>query len=343
MFTFSLMKVVILSDMNWREHLRDLTWQQANSFTEDQLHEARYERIARYFEIIISEKADLVLLAGDITGDGFCGHGYQYALLSLLSLLEKRHIPSAFITGNHDPDPYFEAFLNGVSTLHYTQHISNALVNIEGLNVLGINFYCTKSKSSLNKLLKKYKDNSLDICLAHSEIKRRIRLFDTNASLIVTGHYDRKLFPFRDSIFISLDNDSSEVSYATAVFESGRLMESKICIRKDEARTIYLPHVTGNIISPYLYSDTKVVASFEQLESANDESFLDEEGNDWTYLKYLRGRSHQSAYISMFSYKKNKEQLDEILPIAKLKKLKISPGYRISSLFIRDYLGKIKK
>ncbi len=341
MFTFSLMKVVILSDLNWRDHLRDLTWQDVIAFSEDHLYEPRFERIARYFEIIIAEKADLVLLAGDITGDGFCGHGYQYALLTLLSLLERRNIQSAFITGNHDPSPYYDELLKGASTFNHTQHISNTLVNIKGLNILGINFHCTKSKSTLNKLLKKYTDTAIDICIAHSEIKRRIRLFDTHAPLIVTGHYDRKLFPFRDSIFVSLDNDSSEVSYATALFDNGNLKESRICIRHNVERTIYLPQLVGNPISTYLYSDSKPVASFEKLEAAHDSSFLDDEGNDWTYLKYLRGRQHHAAYKSMYSYKVNKKQLEGLLPIAKLHKLKISPGYQISSLFVRDYIGAV--
>ncbi len=335
------MKVVILSDLNWQDHLRDLTWQHVVAFTEDHLYEPRYERIARYFEIIIAEKAELVLLAGDITGDGFCGHGYQYALLSLLSLLEKRNIPSAFITGNHDLSPYFDEFLKHARTFTYTQHISNTLVTIHGLNILGINFHCTTSKSTLNKVIKEHKDTAVHICIAHSEIKRRIRLFDSGAPLILTGHYDRKLFSFRDSVFVSLDNDSSEVSYATALFNNGNLIESRICIRQHVERTIYLPQITGHDSSPYLYSESKAVASFEKLEAAHDSSFQDNEGNDWTYLKYLRGRQQLAAYKSMYSYKKNKEQLNGLLPIANLHRMQISPGYRISSLFVRDYIGRI--
>jgi len=72
-------------------------------FKESDLSKVRYERIRRYYDIILNEKADLVLFAGDITGDGFCGHGFQNALISLLKLLEEKAIPSLFISGNHDP------------------------------------------------------------------------------------------------------------------------------------------------------------------------------------------------------------------------------------------------
>ena len=335
------MKVVILSDLNWRDHLRDLQWNDVLQFTEADLDNPAFERIARNYQIIIQEQAELVLLAGDITGDGFCGHGFQYALLALVSLLEQKGIPSAYITGNHDPSPYFDEFVEGSKQFKLTHHISNKLITINGLNVLGINFHCTKSKSSLNKVLIENKETPVHICLAHSEIKRRIRLFDTHAQLIVTGHYDRKLFPFRQSVFISLDNDSEEVSYATAVFENGELLESSICIRQNEHRTIYLPYKINQAISPYLFSEGKAVASFDKLEAAHDSSFRDDEGNDWTYLKYLRGLNHRAAYESLYYYKKEKMELEGLLPLSDIHKLKISPGYRISSLFIRDYIGKV--
>ncbi len=335
------MKVVILSDLNWRDHLRDLTWNDVLQFNEAHLDNPAFERIARYYQIILKEQADLVLLAGDITGDGFCGHGFQYALLALLSLLEQRQIPSAYITGNHDPSPYFDEFLEGAEQFEMTHHISNKLISIDVLNILGVNFHCTKSKSSLNKVIKENRETPIHICMAHSEIKRRIRLFDTQAQLIATGHYDRKLFPFRESVFISLDNDSEEVSYATAIFQNGNLIESNICIRQDEHRTIYLPYNKGQSISPYLFSEGKAIATFDKLEAAHDSSFQDEEGNDWAYLKYLRGLAHRAAYDSLYSYKKEKKEIDGKLPLSDIHKLKISPGYRISSLFIRDYIGRV--
>jgi len=334
------MKVVILSDLNWHDHLRDMTLQDAISFEEEQLYEPAYERIARYFAIIIAERADLVLFSGDITGDGSCGHGFHHALLALLQLLENRRIPSAFINGNHDPNPYWKHLRKRTTQLQYTRSINNKLEIIGGLKILGIDFYCTKSKPTLKELLAKHQSSDIDICIAHSEIKRRIRLFDTAASLIVTGHYDRKIFPFRQSTFISLDNDSAEVSYATALFEGHKLVESRLCIRQDVNRLIYVPSSPGNPISPHLHSEGQAIASFAKLEAAHKSSFMDKEGSDWTYIKYMRGTKQREAYESLFAYKQTGKEDPELRPLSQVRNLRISPGYKISGVFIEDYIGR---
>ena len=64
--------ILVLSDLNWSAHLRGLTAEDVYAFTEEDLESHRFERIRRYFEIILKENADLVLFAGDVTGDGFC-------------------------------------------------------------------------------------------------------------------------------------------------------------------------------------------------------------------------------------------------------------------------------
>ena len=50
--------------------------------------------------------------------------------------------------------------------------------------------------------------------MAHAQLKRRIRLFDIPTKYIFTGHYDRKIFAHRETIFVALDNDSHVVSYS---------------------------------------------------------------------------------------------------------------------------------
>jgi len=91
-------KVLFLSDLNWHPHLRSISNAEVLQFTESDLQKDRYQRITRYISIVDKEHPDLVLLAGDITGDGSCGHGFQNALKIFFLLLESRKIPSYFIS-----------------------------------------------------------------------------------------------------------------------------------------------------------------------------------------------------------------------------------------------------
>ncbi|MEE9438128.1 MAG: metallophosphoesterase, partial [Saprospiraceae bacterium] len=210
------MKTIILSDLYWEGHLRSITEDEIEKFRNEDIDKTRYFSIKRYLNIILEEKANLVLFAGDVTGDGSCGHGFQYAFLILLKILESLKIDTCYISGNHDEPPYYSIVNNRVRDYKYIKEISNKTIDINGVKVLGIPYETTYSKTKIKALYKIIEEDKhqYDIIIAHSQLKRRIQLFDIDTKVIITGHYDRKIMAFNQSAFISLDNDSSEISYA---------------------------------------------------------------------------------------------------------------------------------
>lgn len=213
-------KVLVLSDLFWESHLKGLTEKEVNTFTLKKLGKSRYHCIKKYASIVVHEKPSIVLFAGDITGDGSCGHGYERAFIMLLMVLESQGIPSITIPGNHDPEEHYAEVRKRISLLKYAQEGSDKRIEIKGKRILGIPYATTKRKKKLKKLINQYK-GQVDIVLAHSPLKRRTWLFDFNAPLVVTGHFDQKLTSIFETVFISLNNNwEDNVSYASVVMSA---------------------------------------------------------------------------------------------------------------------------
>lgn len=337
------MRILFLSDLNWEAHLRSITTTEVQQFTEERLSLLRYERIRRYFNLILSEKADLVLFSGDITGDGSCGHGFHAAFTILLQLLENRQIPSAFIRGNHDPEPYYTNLLAYCSDFKYTQEISEKKVKVLGLNILGVSYDCSKSKRKLNALIAAHKDSSLDIVLAHSQIKRRIYHFDFNTEYILTGHYDRKLLAHRDTVFLALDNDSEEISYA--VLDKNKQKDDIVGIKIKRNEDVFALYENKTSLlagqrTVVLHLNDEPYLDLLKLENASNEA-LSRDGLHYLYLKYLRGINYSSSLDSMYHMKHHKS-LDKFdLSLNQLHGLPITANYQISESMIEDYLGDV--
>jgi len=333
-------KILILSDLNWHPHLRSISDTEVSDFLESDLTNERYQRISRYISIVDKENPEIVLLSGDITGDGSCGHGFQNALKIFFLLLETRKIQSYFISGNHDPDKNYSDLLKFTHQLSFPQEISNQMINYKGLNILGINFDCSASLTRMKQMLSDLEGLPVDICLAHSEIKRRIRLFETNASLIVTGHYDRKLMPFMNSIFISLDNDWEEVSYATAVFQNGYLLQASLHIRQDQNTTLTLEQKKeAKARSSIMTANGQPALDLEKIESYPDSALKDDGGENWVYLKHLRGINLRQVYTTLWKTK-NEIGLDiHDLALSDVYKLPVTANYKISRSLMNDYLN----
>ncbi len=335
--------IVILSDLNWDAHLRSITPQEIINFQLDDLSLDRYERVRRYFEIVKREKADLVLLAGDVTGDGFCGHGFQYALILLLSLFEKEKIPCLFISGNHDPDENFDIVKDWIQNFTQVNEISSKLVNVLGLKILGVNYDTSKSKASIKKLLKENTED-IDIILAHSTIKRRILHFDFNTDYIITGHYDRKLLAHRNTVFIALDNDSEEVSYAVITKNAKFTDHVSLKIRMDRETLFSLSDSFDQLNSTNRNSILEVNGhpTFDllKLENASAQS-LARDGAHFLFLKYMRGINYSCSLDTMYRMKnKITPELGD-LSLNQLHGLPITANYKISESMIEDYLGNV--
>ena len=183
-----------------------------------------------------------------------------------------------------------------------------------------------------------------DILLAHSELKRRIRLIELNAKVICTGHYDRKMFMHREQVFISLDNDWAEVSYATLDWGSN----PKVCFKvKQNKDTTFSLEENWALLVEKTRNETLLVngnpaIDLNVIESYPDEALIDDSGESLLYLKYLRGTNYSKALETLMKVK-NKETLeDEDLSLTELFGFAIAPNYRISRRLIFDYLPKKK-
>lgn len=341
--TVERLNIIALSDLNWDPHLRNLNVQQYTDFSLSDLELPRYERISRYYQLILKEQADLVLFLGDLTGDGFCGHGFQYAFTILLKLLEQKEIPSLYISGNHDPDANYNVVQDLTKSFKFTQEISQQTVQLFGLNFMGINYNCSKSKTQLKKQLKE-SSGQPDILLAHSQIKRRIRHFDFGAQYIFTGHYDRKLFSHRQTVFTALDNDSEEISYALLQKRKNHSDEISIKIKQNKEVTFSFTENVEALLSGQRNNilDINGQAAFDllKLENASDQS-LSRDGEHYLYLKYLRGINYASSLDTMYRMGQGLPPLLQDLSLNQLNGLPITASYKISEAMIEDYLGDV--
>ena len=337
------MKIITFSDLNWSGHLRSITKEEVLNFKTSDLQKDRYERIARYYQITLEEDANLVLFAGDVTGDGFCGHGFHYAFIILLQLLEEKKIHSLFISGNHDPSEYYNQVKDWIKTFQYVKEISNKCEIVDGIKIQGLNYDCSKSKRALAKTLKN-QEQAIDILLAHSQIKRRIRHFDFPCSYIFTGHYDRKLFAHRNKVFIALDNDYEEVSYAVLSKNENAKDSISIKIRHTKDHTFGFKEEVNELLQGIRNNMLEIngIPSYDlvKFENASDAS-LSRDGDHFLYLKYLRGINYANSLDTMYKMKQNIPLDMSDLSLNQIHGLPITASYQISERMIEDYLGNV--
>ena len=337
------MNITILSDLNWESHLRSISQREVEDFDKSKLNISRYDSIRKYYTIIKDEDSDLVLFAGDVTGDGSCGHGFHYAFILLLKLLEEDEISSAYIRGNHDEEAYYELVNQFTNHLKYANEISNQCVVILGLKILGIDYQQSKSKTQLKNLLAT-SDDIYDIVIAHSQLKRRIRLFELQTNYIFTGHYDRKLFHFDQSTYISLDNDVYEISYATLQKKENESDLLSIKIKESNDVTLSLDEEV-NYLKLGKRTNKISINGIPTLEIDPIEkthlNALTEGTRDYSYLKFIRGLAYQKSLQTLQKIKANQKLENTDLELKEVIKLQIINNYRISESLIEDYLGNV--
>jgi len=339
------MKIVVLSDLGWEAHLKTITQRELLGFNLDSLSKLRYASILKYYEIILDEGAELVIFAGDVTGDGSCGHGYHFAFIILLSLLEYKGIQSYFINGNHDEEGYFQTVVEYTKNFKYTEEISGRIVSYNGLKFYGINFFETLSKTKIKKHLKEVGEEPIDILVAHSTLKRRIRLFDFNTKYIFTGHFDRKLLAHKSTAFVALDNDFSDISYAT--LQIGDLGESEIAIkvRTTDKTSLSFEENVSSLLKGERNSMLKVNGNptfdLAKIETASVKKNSGEGNGQYLFLKYLRGINYKKSLVTMDKLKQDIPLSETDIPLLKLKGLPIISTYKISESMIEDYLGNV--
>jgi len=333
------MKIIILSDLNWEAHLRSVSLSEVDDATLESIMIPRYYSIQRYLEIILEEKADLVIIAGDVTGDGSCGHGFHNAFKILLSALEQLEITSVFISGNHDEPVYYEEVLQYAEGLKYAQDISNRQVSVNGLILLGVPYETTYSKSKIESLLSTFDERS-DIVVAHSQLKRRIRLFDLDTRLIVTGHYDRKLFDYDDRTFVSLDNDAIDISYATIETYFGGF-KVNLNIKTNDGVVFRYQEDSGKSERSHVMSVNEDPAiDLRAMEMHADANLVDSDGNSVAYMKYIRGIHYQKLLSRLHQVKADETLRPTLSVTSQVIGLQITESYKVSESLVIDYLGK---
>jgi len=353
------MKILTLSDLNWLINLKEIKDDDIGNIREENLNDDRYIGIKLYLNIINDEQPDLVLFAGDITGDGSCGHGYQNAMKILLNILELKKTHSFLISGDHDTIENYAELVAHTITLKYAQDISNQFIEHKGIKLLGISFRKQKIKKELKELIN---SQEIDIILSHMELKRRIWLFDFNTKFIITGHFDRKLVPIENKVFISLNNDIQTISYCVLKKlnkTSNWDINYKILEPKDgKLKTISVTENYNDLLlnkrnSHFKYdgeqrsfSPLKDVFNYYKKTKPKTEREINKMQENFQLslygMGYLRGQNYKIGIERIRKIKKEKQFLtkDEESGLLNLEICNIMAGYKISKIMIVDYIGK---
>lgn len=196
--------------------ISDIHWESSTKETNGKIVEQ--ENKLEFLKNKISKiKPSLVLMAGDVIGDGSCHDIHVGEFLDLLEFLNKEKVHSFFIKGNHDDVPAYESLLRDIEGLTYVKEISNKMVEFNKIKILGIPFSFTHKLNNLRKINETFPEQ-VDIILAHSEYVRRIWLFDLKSKFIITGHFDEQLCQILDKVLIALGN--FPYSYAIIDYET---------------------------------------------------------------------------------------------------------------------------
>lgn len=333
--------ILILSDLNWHLDSKRINREDIFLLYETKVvgHGQRFYSVGTYFEIIKSQNPSLIIFSGDVTGDGSCGHGYHTAFYYLLSLLQIEGIPTLFIKGDNDLDEYYTAVVQNLSSLPLVTEISDSVVNIQGLRILGISYETTADKSALQAMLTEVKDQSFDLVVCHAQLKRRTALIDLKCKTLITGHFDHKLFEFSGKTFISLGNDSEVINYATIRIEQDGLKYS-YNFYNPKRRLIITYRLNPSDSSEDLYiNDVPVdIAEYESLKLPQSGYAKDKNALALS-IKFLRGKTYKEALELMMKIKSGQTAMDKAL-ITRHMKVNITAKHKLSKTMLVDYVGK---
>jgi hypothetical protein len=367
------MKIMVLSDLFWGRKYK-VTEKQFDSLTSGNLKKLSNKKVEEYYNLVKQESPDILVLAGDITGDGFCGHGHHYALCSLIKMLTKTDIIILMISGNHDEEQYYNTVLEYAEKQNNVFDISGKIHEFYGLKFYGLPYDVSKTKITLKNALEAVKNEPIDFLIAHAELKRRTHLFDFKAKCIITGHFDCKLAWIDNKVFISHGNDWHNTNYSVLYLVNNKILSVKYCISNYGKETVCYEENLNNIKKgnkKALLKQGETDINLLKIENEPDNPFIrlflnaietdlgtkeariyrdkelvkmesnklhkkifEEHGN----IKYLRGKNYKTAIETLLKAKITSDVTKEEL--LSLTDLKISSGYKCSKETIADYLGK---
>ena len=331
-------RIIILSDLNWHIGSKRINRADILMLFESRTIGSgqRFSRVDDYYKTLTAHNPTLVIFAGDVTGDGSCGHGFQTAFYYLLCLLQLQEIPTLFIRGDNDLDSYYKAVVQGLPSLPLVKEFSDSTVNIQGLNILGISYHTTADKKQLNTLLDQVQDMQFDITIGHSPLKRRTALLDINTNCLVSGHFDNKLFYIDSKTFISLSNDSEIINYVTITYEAGIPTYNYLFANPRKHLQISYVYQSGR---DHLYlNDIPVnVSEYEKLELPQTKYDKDKNALALS-IKYLRGQAYKSSLELMQKLRSGELKMESSLLSQQLKN-QITSKHTLSKTMLVDYLG----
>lgn len=321
------MKILVLSDLFWNSESREIKLSQVFKMkTSEILNHSKFSRVKFYFDIVTKNSPDLLLLCGDITGDGSCGHGYTSSIAAFLRLVDAKKTKTRYISGNHDEPQFYNKLKKHFYNYKNVNDVSNKVEEVDGLKLLGLSWEQTKTKASFRKA---FTSEQLDIIFCHCEHRRRLKLFDYNASIIITGHYDLKVINPNNKTFISLDNDTIRESNFVTI--EGNLKKQKITFS-------VLSHITGKLIYFKFIKSNKSLS----LEETNYEKGNLYNYHNFTNINYLNNIQFEKVIERLQKVKNaglnpSSKELEEILSV------RINQNLKVSRKFISEAIPNFDK
>ena len=339
-----MLKILVLSDLNWHENSKKINREDIFKILETQRagSGARFQKVLKYWKLVQDENPQIVLFAGDITGDGSCGHGFHTAFFYLLTLLEIKNIPTFFVRGDNDLEPYYKQVTSNLGQ-YRAKDISGKLISVNGINLYGLSYQYTNETDLLARL-DNLNDYKIDILLCHCELKRRTALLDkVKAGLIITGHFDNKICNINNVDFISLSNDSQVINYATIDYTSDNELRYTYNFIHPEKK-LHLRYLTYNTKmrkkshdGRFFINDIEVnIAEYEAMELPYS-NYEKEKNSLALALKFLRGQNYSAAITYMLEAKRGAKIKKKVL--SKMMKAHITARHKLSRTMLADYLG----
>lgn len=335
-------KILILSDLNWNLAAKRITNNDIINLYETKSigSSERFLSIRKYWGIVQMESPELVLLGGDLTGDGSCGHGFHNAFYYFLCLLNRSKTQTLFIQGDNDIKKYYSIVLEHLPSLPFITEISNKSVIFRGIKILGIPFEATRNKKALREIIKSNRFHDIVIC--HSELKRRSHLFGLDADLIITGHFDNKMCFVQNSIFLSFSNDSEVINYGTITdYRKTKQISYSFLNPQRNRKVTYsetYKNLTNNTLEGIVLSDMVPIRieEFEKLILPNSEYEKDKNALALS-LKFLRGKYYRVAIDYMYSNRKALRSSHRELN--RIKSQFFTSKHKLSKSMLVDFLG----
>ena len=333
--------ILILSDLNWHTDSKRINREDILLLYENPTVQQsnRFRTIIKYYDLVKFEKPDLVIFAGDVTGDGSCGHGFQNAFFYFLTLLQISGYQTLFIKGDNDLEQYYSSVTDNISHLPLIQEISDKAIKVNGLKILGIGFDTSADKKSLQSFLDIHAKKTYDIVLCHAQLKRRTVLMKLDCDCLITGHFDNKLFKMGSKVFLSHSNDSEVINYSSIVSSSNGMSYTYVFHHTKKRLDIkYRLTPSSGMDSLHI---NEVPVEIEQYENLKlPQSSYDRDKNALALsIKFLRGRTYKQGLKLMHKLKSGKLEMDKSL-ITKHMKDHITAKHKLSRTMLADYLGR---